>query len=446
MKRRTLLTGAAALAASPALSARAQGQGGARTKVVFWFGLTGPLGEEVQRLVAGFNAAQPDYEVEAIYKGSYPETLTAAIAAWRANQAPHLVQMFEVGTGSMLAAGRAVKQIWQLAQETGVAINPDAYIPAVRGYYSLPDGRLASMPFNSSTAVMWINKDAFERAGLDPDKPPATWPEVVSAARALREKQQPPMTTAWFSWTQLEQYAALHGLPFATKANGFEGLDAELRVNAPGFVKHLQRIVDMAKEGTFRYTGRDNTPEALFPAGEAPIFFTSSGFRAQIAREAKFRWAPAFLPYDPEIAATPGNSVIGGASLWAMTAPNRTAAEYKGVATFLAHLARPEVDAEWHQRTGYVPVTTGGYEESRRQGFYERNPGVDLPIRQLLRGQMGPNGRGFRLGRMVELRNIAYEEVERALQGQQGAQAALDNVVARGNRVLRDFERANRAS
>ena len=446
MKRRILLAGAAALAASPAPSARAQGPSGARTKVVFWFGLTGPLGEEVQRLAAGFNASQPEYEVEAIYKGSYPETLTAAIAAWRANQAPHLVQMFEVGTGSMLAAGRAVKQVWQLIEETGVRIDPNAYIPAVRGYYSLPDGRLASMPFNSSTAVMWINKDAFERAGLDPDKPPATWPEVVSAARALREKQLPPMTTAWFSWTQLEQYAALHGLPFATKANGFEGLDTELRVNAPGFVKHLQRIMDMAKEGTFRYTGRDNTPEALFPAGEAPIFFTSSGFRAQVAREAKFRWAPAFLPYDPEITATPGNSVIGGASLWAMTAPGRTAAEYKGVASFLAYLARPEVDAEWHRRTGYVPVTTAGYEESRRQGFYEKTPGADLPIRQLLRGQVGPNSRGFRLGRMVELRNIAYEEVERALQGQQGAQAALDNVVARGNRVLRDFERANRAS
>ena len=272
MKRRTLLAGAAALAATPSFvpsSARAQG---GRTRVVFWHAMNSPLNEEVQRLCAGFNGAQTEYEVEPVFKGTYPETLTAAIAAWRANQAPHLVQMFEVGTGSMLAAGRAVKQTWQLIQETGVPIDPAAYIPAVRGYYSLPDGRLASMPFNSSTSVMWLNADALERAGLDPAKPPATWPEVIAAAQAVRAKSAAPTasTTAWFPWIQLEQFAAMHDLPFATKANGFEGMDAELRVNAPGFVKHLQRILDMAKEGTFRYTGRDNAPEALFPAGEAP--------------------------------------------------------------------------------------------------------------------------------------------------------------------------------
>ncbi len=445
MKRRTLMAGAAALAAAPALRP-ATAQGG-RTRVTFWHGMNGPLGDEVQRLCTEFNASQAASEIAPIYKGTYPETLTAAIAAWRAGQAPHLVQMFEVGTGSMLAAGPAVKQVWQLSQETGVKLDPATYIPAVRGYYSLADGRLASMPFNSSTAILWYSKDAFERAGLNPEAPPATWPELMTAARALKEKSAAPipMSTSWFSWIQLEQFAALHNLPFATKANGFEGLDAELRVNAPPFVKHLSRLMDMAKEGTFRYAGRDNAPDPLFASGEAGILFASSGMRAQVVRDAKFRWGTGFLPYDPELIQAPLNSVIGGASLWTMTAPNRTPAEYKGVAEFLAFLAQPKVDAEWHQRTGYVPVTLGGYEESKRQGYYEKNPGADLPIEQLTRGTMTENSRGFRLGRMLELRNIGYEEVERALQGQQTAQAALDNLVSRGNRVLRDFERANRS-
>lgn len=445
MKRRTLLAGAAALSAAPALRP-ATAQGG-RTRVTFWYGLSGPLGEEVQRLCANFNASQTETEVAPVFKGTYPETLTAAIAAWRAGQAPHLVQMFEVGTGSMLAAGPAVKQTWQLSQETGIKLDPAQYIPAVRGYYSLADGRLASMPFNSSTAIVWYSKDAFERAGLNPDAPPKTWPELIAAARTLREKSAAPtpMTTSWFSWIQLEQFAALHNLPFATKGNGFEGLDTELRVNAPPFVKHLAGLMEMAKEGTFRYAGRDNAPDALFPSGEAGILFASSGLRAQVAREAKFRWGTGFLPYDPELIQAPLNSVIGGASLWTMSAPSRTPAEYKGVAQFLAFLAQPAVDAEWHQRTGYVPVTLGGYEESKRQGYYEKNPGADLPIQQLARGSMTENSRGFRLGRMPELRNIGYEEVERALQGHQTAQAALDNLVSRGNRVLRDFERANRA-
>src|SRR5579885_514822 len=172
MQRRTLLAGAAALAAAPAFAQT-------KTKIVFWHAMTGANNDEINRIARDFNAAQSEVELEAIYKGSYPETLTAAIAAWRAGQAPHLVQMFEVGTGSMLAAGPAVKQVWQLSQETGVALDPDKYIPAVRGYYSLPDGRLASAPFNSSTAVLWVNRDALEKSGLDPNKQLATWPELI---------------------------------------------------------------------------------------------------------------------------------------------------------------------------------------------------------------------------------------------------------------------------
>ncbi len=441
MNRRTLLAGAAALAAAPALA-----QPAGRTRVTFWHAMNGTLGEEVNRICAGFNGAQTETEIVPIFKGTYPETLTAAIAAWRAGQAPHLVQMFEVGTGSMLAAGPAVKQTWQLIQETGVAIDPNAYIGAVRGYYSLPDGRLASMPFNSSTSVLWINQDAFEKAGLDPGKPPATWQEVMKASEALKAKAPTPtpMTTSWFAWIQLEQFAAMHNLPFATKANGFEGLDTELRVNAPPFVKQLTRLMDMSKNGTFKYAGRDNAPDPLFYSGEAAIIFGSSGLRGDVVKNAKFKWLEAPLPYDPEVLATPINSVIGGASLWTMTAPNRTPAEYKGVAAFLKYIAEPKQDAEWHQRTGYVPITLGGFEESKREGFYAKNPGADVPIMQLTRGKVTENSKGFRLGRMPELRNIVYEEVERALQGQQAAQAALDNVVARGNRVLREFERANR--
>jgi sn-glycerol 3-phosphate transport system substrate-binding protein len=444
MNRRTLLAGAAALAASTAAPARAQA---GRTRIVFWHAMTGVLNDEVNRICAEFNAVQTAAEIVPVFKGTYPETLTAAIAAWRANQAPHLVQMFEVGTGSMLAAGPAVKQTWQLIQETGVAIDPAAYIGAVRGYYSLPDGRLASMPFNSSTAVMWINKDAFDKANLDTVHPPRTWAEVVIAAKVLKDKAAAPvaMTTAWFAWIQLEQYAAMHDLPFSTRANGFEGLDTELQVNAPPFVKHLTRLMDMQRDGSFRYAGRDDVPNTQFFSGEAAISFMSSGNRGDVIKNSRFKWLEAPLPYDQDLIPTPLNSVIGGASLWTMTAPGRTAEEYKGVAEFLRFIAQPKADATWHQRTGYVPVTTAGYEDSKREGFYDKNPGADVPIVQLARGTVTPNSKGFRLGRMPEIRNIVYEEVEGAFQGKQDAKAALDSIVSRGNRVLREFERANKA-
>jgi len=346
----------------------------------------------------------------------------------------------------MLGAGPAVKQVWQLFEETGVSVDTSQYLAGVRGYYSLPDGRLASMPFNSSTAIMWYNKDAFAKAGLDPDAPPKTWDEVIAAARKLKAANATavPVTTSWPTWIQYEQYSAIHDLPFSTKANGFAGLDTELKINSPAHVKHTTRLMEMAKEGLFRYAGRDNAPDPLFPSGEAAIAFASAGLRGRVAQEAKFAWADAVLPYDPEIKADPINGVIGGASLWVMTAPSRKPEEYKAVAEFFRFLSQPEVDASWHQRTGYVPITQGGYELSRKQGYYEKNPGADVPIIQLTRGTMTDNSRGFRLGRFVEIRNIIQEELEKGLQGQQTAQQAMDNAVTRGNRVLREFERAQR--
>lgn len=451
MQRRTLLTGAAALAATPA-TVWAQATG--KTKIVFWHAMTGANGDEINRIARDFNASQATVEMEVNFKGSYPELLTAAIAAWRAGQAPHLAQVYEVGTGSMLAAGPAVKQVWQLAEETGLKIDPATYLGAVRGYYSLTDGRMASLPFNSSTGVMWYNKDAFETAGLDPEKPPATWAEFATAARALKEKWAVPTnakgggpevmatTTSWFAWIQLEEFCAVHDLPFATKADGFNGLDTELKFNAAPVAKQLQMLLDLSKEGGFKYTGRDNTPDPVFYSGQAGIGFGSSAGRADIVRNAKFKWAAAVLPYDPAVIQQPNNTIIGGASLWTMTAPKRTPEEYKAVAQFLQYIARPENDALYHQHTGYVPVTQAGYELSKQQGYYEKSPGGDIAIKSLTRGKVTENSRGLRLGRLPEIRNIVYEEVEKALQGQQNAESALAAAVSRGNRVLREFEKS----
>ena len=439
MLRRSLLGGAAALAVAPVARAQA-----AKTRVVFWHAMTAALNEEVNRLATAFNASQADYEVQPVYKGTYAETLTAAIAAFRAGQAPNLVQVFEVGTGTMLAAGAAVKPAWQLIAETGADIKPNAYIPAVRGYYSLADGRMASVPFNSSTAVMWFNLDAMEKAGLDPSKPPTTYDEVQAAAEAMKAKDAVaiPVSSGWFSWIHLEEYAAIHNIAFATDGDGFDGLGAQLNLNKPEFVKQLQRFLDWQKDGIFKYGGRDAQADPVFLSGQAGIGFNSSGERGDLIKSAQFKWAPGYLPYDPAITQQPINSIIGGASLWTMTAPNRAPAEYKAVAGFLAFLAQPENAAAWHQHTGYVPVTLAGYELSKQQGYYDKNPGTELPIKQLTRGTVTPNSRGLRLGRLPEIRNIIYEEVEKSLQGQQSAQAAMDSATARGNRVLREFEKS----
>jgi sn-glycerol 3-phosphate transport system substrate-binding protein len=418
-----------------------------RVQVEFWHGLAQPLGGLLEKIATDFNASQTQYQVNPSFKGSYPETMVGAIAAFRAGNAPHIVQMFEVGTATMMSARGAVKPVYELMRETGVTFDPNAYVPAVKGYYSLPDGRMVSMPFNSSTTIMFYNKDAFKKAGLDPAKPPQTWPDLIAAAKKIKAANAAPcaFTTAWPTWAQFEQFSAIHDVPLATKANGMAGLDAELKINSPLHVKHVQALMDMQKEGTFKYGGRDAAGDALFPSGECAMIHASSGLRARILREAKFEWGAAMLPYWPGTPNAPKNSIIGGASFWVMTSPTRKPEEYKAVAEFFHYISQPEVVAKWHTDTGFLPVTIAGYEKVKASGFYQQNPGTDIPYLQLTRTQPSENSRGLRLGNMPEIRNIIQEELEKAFQGQQTAQQALDSAVQRGNVVLRNFERANRS-
>jgi sn-glycerol 3-phosphate transport system substrate-binding protein len=417
-----------------------------RVQVDFWHGLTQPLGGILEKVAADFNASQSKYQVNANFKGSYPEAMVAAIAAFRAGNAPHIVQMFEVGTATMMAARTAIKPVYELAQETGVNLDPKNYVGGVRGYYSTPDGRLVSMPFNSSTPITWYNKDAFKKAGLDPEKPPRTWEETREAAKKIRAANAAPcgFTTAWPTWVQFENFSAIHNVPLATKANGMKGMDAELKINSPLHVKLVQMLMDMHKEGTFKYGGRDNAGDALFPSGECAIIHASSGLRARVLKEAKFQWGVTMLPYYKGTPGAPKNSIIGGASFWVMTSPKRTAEEYKAVAEFFQYISRPEVDAKWHMDTGYVPITMAGFALASGQGYYIKNPGADIPFRQLTLTEPTENSMGLRLGNMPEIRVIIQEEMEKAFQGQQTAKQAMDNAVQRGNTVLRNFERTNR--
>jgi sn-glycerol 3-phosphate transport system substrate-binding protein len=415
-------------------------------QVEFWHSMEKPLGGILEQIVADFNASQTQYKVNPTYKGAYPETMTAAIAAFRSGNAPHIVQMFEVGTATMMAAKGAVKPVYELMQEAGVPFDPSNYVPAVAGYYSTPDGKMLSLPFNSSTTVMFWNKDAFKKAGLDPSKPPQTWPELIEDTKKLKAAGIAcPFTTAWPTWAQYENFSAINNVPLASKVNGMAGLDAVLKFNSPLHVKHITNLVNMQKDGLFKYGGRDGAADALFASGECAIIHGSSGLRARIVREAKWEWGEAMLPYYADAPGAPKNSIIGGASFWVLKSPSRKPEEWKAVAEFFRYLGKPEVDAKWHMDTGYVPVTKAGYAAAKAAGFYEKNPGADIPYLQLTRTEPTENSRGLRLGNMIEIRNIMQEELEKALQGQQDAKAALDNAVTRGNVVLRNFERANKS-
>jgi sn-glycerol 3-phosphate transport system substrate-binding protein len=444
MQRRHILLGTSGLLAAPFIAPSVRAQG--RTEIQFWYGLGGALGERVAEQVTRFNESQSRFRVNATFRGSYVEVMTGAIAAWRAGTPPHIAQVFEVGTATMMAAGPAIRPTHELLGEVGITLDPKRYLAGVRGYYSDTQGRLVSMPHNSSSAVMWINLEAFEKAGLSTTDLPKTWAEIRAAAQRIKATNaaEIPISTAWPTWVMFEQMSSMHDVGLASKANGFEGLDAEMNLAAPIFTKHTNMLLEMQREGLFVYGGRDADGFASFPAGKAAMSFNSSAGRAQVQREAKFRWASVMLPYHDDVLQSPRNGVIGGASLWTLTARNRTAEEYRGVAEFYRFISDVEQDKWWHHVTGYVPLTLAAYEASRAEGFYTQNPGTDAAIIQLSRAEPTPNSQGFRLGGFVEIRNIIQEELERGFQGQQNTETLLANANRRANVVLRNFERANR--
>lgn len=413
----------------------------AQTEIQWWHAMTGANNDVIVRLSEEFNASQKDYKVVPAYKGSYPDTLNAGIAAFRANQAPHIMQVFEVGTATMMGAKGAVKPVQDMMREAGEAFDPKSYLPAITGYYSTVKGEMLSFPFNSSSAVMWYNRDAFKKAGLNADVPPKTWPEVFDAARKLKSAgwDKCGFSTAWITWLNIEQLGAWHNVPVGTKANGFDGFDTVFQINSPLYVKHLTNLVDLQKEGVFSYSGRTNTGEGRFTSGECPIFLTSSAFFGNVRANAKFDWANTVMPYYPDQAGAPQNSIIGGASLWVMG--GKSAAEYKGVAKFFTFLSDVDRQVKLHTESGYLPITKAAYAKVKDSGFYKDKGFLETPLLQLNNKEPTDNSRGVRFGNLVQIRDIWSEEIESALNGQKAPKAALDAATERGNAMLRQFER-----
>ncbi len=412
------------------------------TEITWWHSMTGVLGDRVVDLADQFNKSQSDYKVNALYKGNYDEAMAAAVAAYRAGNAPNILQVFEVGTATMMYSKGAIKPVTEVMKLAGEKFDPSVYVPAVAGYYTSPKGDMVSFPFNSSTPVMYYNKDMFAKAGLDPNKAPATWQEVVVAAAKLKANgEKCAFTTGWQSWVQLENFSAWHNVEFASKSNGFGGLDTRLKFNGPLQVKHIENMANWAKQGYFTYAGRKNEPEAKFYSGECGMLTSSSAAYGNIAKNAKFKFAVSALPYYAGVTGAPQNTIIGGASLWAMS--GKKTDEYKGVAKFFKFLSQPELQAKWHQDTGYLPITTAAYELTKKSGFYEKNPGTDVSVKQMI-VKTTTKSRGIRLGNFVQIRSVIDEELENVWTGKKTAKEALDTAVKRGDELLVRFEKANK--
>lgn len=431
MKLHALVAGVAAtltlISANPSFSA---------TQITWWHAMTGANSEVVEKITKDFNASQSEYEVVPVFKGTYPEALNAGIAAFRAKQAPDILQVFDVGTGVMMAAEGAVKPVAEVLEGAGMTFDKSQYLPGIVAYYSRPDGTMLSFPYNSSSPILYYNKDIFKKAGLDENVPPKTWNEVWDMARKIKESGAAPCgyTSTWLTWIHLENFAAWNDVSYGTHENGLGGTDVELKINEPIFVNHFQAIADLAKDGTFKYGGRTSEAKQLFLAGECGIFTESSGGLGDIVKSG-MNYGIGQLPYDTD-AKGPQNTIPGGASLWVFA--GKSDEQYKGIAAFFAYLSKTEVQQYLHETSGYLPVTLAAYEATKSSGFYEKNPGRETPILQMMGKAPTENSKGVRLVNLPQVRDIQNEEFEKMLAGQQTAQQALDNAVERANKAIQE--------
>lgn len=408
----------------------------AKTEISWWHAMSGANGEVVMKIANDFNASQSDYEVKPVFKGTYPETLNAGIAAFRAGQAPDIIQVFDVGTGVMMGAQGAFKPVAEVLEEGGYTFDKSQYLPGIVGYYSTPEGQMLSFPYNSSSPILYYNKDIFAKAGLDDTTPLSTWADVWAAARKIKESGAASCgyTSTWLTWIHTENFAAWNNTPWASNENGLAGTP-ELQIDGALFVKHFGELADLAKEGVFVYGGRTSEAKQNFTSGECAILTESSGGLGDIIKSG-MNYGIGQLPYDETAPGAPQNTTPGGASLWVMG--GKADETYKGVAAFFNYLSQTSVQQYLHEVSGYLPVTMAAYEATKASGFYEKNPGRETPLLQMSGKEPTANSKGVRAANLPQLRDIQNEEYEKMLAGQQTAEQALTNAATRGNAAIRE--------
>ncbi|MDP9603990.1 UNVERIFIED_ORG: sn-glycerol 3-phosphate transport system substrate-binding protein [Variovorax paradoxus] len=408
-------------------------------QIQWWHAMGGTLGERVDELVKNFNASQQKYVVVAVNKGNYDEVINGTIAAYRAKRAPQLVQIYERGFMTMLLSD-ATMPVQDLLDQRGYKVDWADFVKPVAGFYSYK-GKLMTMPFNSSSPILWYNKTHFEKAGFA--RPAETWQELEKQLYTIKQKGISACGSVLagdYHWSLLENYSAINDLPYATKANGYQGLDTEFVYNKTSVVSQVGRIKKWIDDGVMQIAGQGLSPEQLFTSGKCSTFFASTAAHSGIEREAKIDWSATYLPW--EEGKQPKNSTIGGASLWVMK--GQKPAEYDAVAAFLDYLAKPETQVWWHKSTGYVPLSNKAYQLAKSQDYYKQHPTREIAILQLTRGTPTVNSTGFHFGNFTQTMMAQREEFENVVAGKKTPQAGMDDAVKRGNEILRQYEKLNK--
>lgn len=412
-----------------------------KTTITFWHAMKGRKAEILGMLVDDFNVTHPKYKVEPVYKGGYDTTMAEGIKAWKAKNGPAIIQIFEVGTANMMYAKGMVKPFHEMAAKYGSKIDFKDFVPAVSSYYSDKNGNLYSMPFNTSTPVLYYNKELFKKAGLDPEKPPKTWAELEKSAMALKKIGHCGYTTTWPSWIYFETMGSWHNIPYASKSNGFDGLDARIDIEEPVYEKLMTLLTKMTRDGTFSFVNSVEGANGRFISGECGIFTASSSSNGDIRQNTIYDYGMAPLPYFDDIVKKPYNTIVGGASLWLLSGQSDEV--YKGAIEFFDFLAEPNNVSYWSKETGYIPVTKKGYDLNKDEGFYKNYEDFRIPLEELS-NVPGDHSKGVRLGYLSQIRALEDNVMAKMFSGEIKVKDGLKEIQDQANKLLDEFENENK--
>jgi sn-glycerol 3-phosphate transport system substrate-binding protein len=416
-----------------------------RVKFDYWYGLTAQLGEVMALHCKRFNESQTKFEAVCTGQGGYDKAEQNTIAAFRSKQHPTIVQIYDAGTVNFMLSGATYNAV-QFVKDFKMNLKWDDYFAGISNYYATSKGDMWSFPYNSSTALLYYNKDHFAKVGVtEAPKTIESWFDTIRKIKAGGHADM-GFCFDFDTWMPLEQFSAIHNLPIATKNNGYDGLDAEMVFNKTKFVDYMKDWKKLLDEGVARIqtaqTGK--TRLQAFSEGSCSTMLTSVADHGVMHTTAKpgMNWGVTMLPV---YAGTERkNSLVGGASLWVMAGKSKE--EYEGAAAFIDYVAST-AEVQWMPNvTGYIPVTQTAYKAMTDAGFYKEptKAGREIAMQSLTFTPPTPVSRGIRLGNFTQIRAEIRAELEAAFTGKKEVQAALDEAVSRSNGILRRFEQTFR--
>lgn len=425
----------AAIAAMTAQAAVAQ----SATNITWWHGMGGANEQVINQVAERFNAAQQACAITPVSKGTYEEALASGIAAFRAGEQPNVIQIFDAGAATIINAPGATIPAEDILTQNGYSFDRAAFIEGVRYFYADADGKFIGMPFNSSAPIMYVNDEAFTKAGV---QPPKTWAEFEAVAPKLKEAGYVPLVASQLTWMFFENYFSRNNVQMASNTNGYDAFDGTtLNATSPQLISFWNRLKGWKDQELFGFYGAgwaDN--QKPFEEGKVALWIGSSGSFGGLSKTATMPFSATLLPYDETAPDGNKSSFIGGAALFAFS--GKPDAENKCTADFFNFLTSTDVQAFYHQATGYVPITKAAYEKSKADGWYEKNPQAEVGAQQLSLPQ-GEWSKGYRLGFYPQIRVIEEREFNKIFSGETTVEDAFKAIETEGNALLERFAKTS---